>query len=486
MPRPRLSHLLTAALLLATAALVLAPRSDALGGRARVQMTVWGMPFEDRLFLDRYARRYETLTPSVAVDYRRYADVKTKYNAWHAQGRGSDLMRIEMTWYHDFVRRGLIEPLGKYIRDPRVGLPPEQLDKIPPHIRAALDVDGEIYALPMDSSVYGLYYNLDIFERYNAEHPDAPLRLPDASWTWDDLRRAAKALATHSPRGEIERRGFDFAVWAWPFLTLLAQAGGEAWSADGQTCLIDSPAGEEALRLLRAMQREDRSFAPTLGSYTAGTGADVLFGSGRTAMMLDGSWRVPNLELNYPDLRFAVAPLPKGKRRGVVTGAVMWAVSANSRHKDEAWAMLRWLVQDEQAAAYWDTLRVAPPANLAVLASPAFHATAGVLKVPGDPASGYEVPPMRPEEFNAKAAWITDAFTQDPREGRAPGFLWVSEFQFDLYNEIDRTLREFLRPGSPLSEREVLASAARSLNSLIDRTRASRGLPPVRRDPAPR
>lgn len=482
MPRPRAPHILSAGLFLATAGLVFWPGSDAVGGRTRVQMTVWGMPFEDRLFLDRYSKVYEARTPSVAVDYRRYADVKTKYNAWHAQGRGSDLMRIEMTWYHDFVRRGLIEPLNKYINDPKVGLPPGQLDKMPPHIRRALDLDGELYALPMDSSVYGLFYNVEMFERYNAEHPGSPLRMPDASWTWDDLRAAARALATHGPRGEIDRRGFDFAVWAWPFLTLFAQAGGELWSADGQTCLIDSEAGVKALKLLRAMERDDRSFAPTLGSYTAGTGADVLFGNGRTAMMFDGSWRVPNLELNYPGLRFAVAPLPRGERRAVVTGSVMWAISANSRHKDEAWAMLRWLVEDEQAAAYWDTLRVAPPANLAVLASPAFRTTSGVMKVPGDPSAGYEVLPMPPEQFQAKAAWLTGTFTPDPVEGRPPGFLWVNELQFDLFSEVDRMLREYLTPGSTLGEREALGSAARAMNGLIDRTRASRGLPPAVRN----
>lgn len=479
--RIRSSHILTAGALLLTLALVVWPGEGAFSGRTRVQMTVWGMPFEDRLFVDRYARVYERDHPGIAVDYRRYADVKTKYNAWHARGDGSDLMRIEMTWYHDFVRRGLIEPLGPYLRDAARGLPPGQLEKIPPHIRRALDVGGEIYALPMDSSVYGLFYNLDHFDAYNRDHPGAPLRMPDESWTWEDLRHAARALTVRDGDGNLSRRGFDFAVWAWPFLTFFAQAGGELWSPDGQTCLIDSPAGEKALALLRAMEREDRSFEPSLGFYTSGTGADVLFGNGRTAMMLDGSWRVPNLELNYPNLRFAVAPLPRGERPAVVTGCVMWAISTHARHKAEAWEMLRWLVADEQAAAYWDTLRVAPPANLAVLAAPAFRATAGVLKVPGNPAAGYEVLPMTAADYPARAAWLARTFDPDPATGRAPGFLWVSEYQHDVFAAVESMLREYLAPGSRLTERAALRGVADGVHALIDRTRAARGEPPVRR-----
>lgn len=476
----RPAHLLTALAAAATAATIFWPGRDTLTGRTTLRMTVWGMPFEDRLFVDRYAKPYEAAHPAIAVDYRRYADVKTKYNAWHAQGRGAELMRIEMTWYHEFVRRGLIVPLGPFIRDAARGLSAEQWGKIPPHLRRVLEVDGEVYALPMDSAVYGLYYNRAIFEEYNAEHPEAPVRYPDATWSWDDLRRTAGALTKRNASGDLVRRGFDFAVWSWPFLTLHAQAGGEIWSADGQTCLVDSPAGVKALEFLRTMQREG-SFSPTLGSYRSGTGADVLFGTGLTAMIFDGSWRAPNLELNYPGLDFAVAPLPRGEKQAVVTGSVLWAISSSARHKDEAWDLLRWLLADEQAAAYWDTLRVAPPANLAVLASDAMRSTAGVLKVPGDPSAGYDVPPMPESLYPARAAWIAEAFRVDPATGAAPGFLPAHEFQYDLNAEIDAMLRDYLAPGSKKDAAESLRGVVRSVHGLIDRTRAARGEPPVQR-----
>ena len=41
--------------------------------------------------------------------------------------------------------------------------------------------------------------------------------------------------------------------------------------------------------------------------------------------------------------------------------------------------MLRWLIAREQAQAYWDVLRVAPPASIAIVNSPALRSTAGLI-----------------------------------------------------------------------------------------------------------
>lgn len=481
----RAPTLAVALLVLATAALVSWPGEDALLGTTTIRFTIWGMPFEDRLFLDQYARGWEQRKPDVRVDYGRFADIRMKYNAWHARREGPEVMRMEMTWYPDFVRRGVIEPLGRFISDPERGLSTADLARIPPELMRLLTIDGELYALPEDSAQYGLFYNRAIFDQHNRENPDHPVAYPSPDWTWEDLRAAAKKLTRYDASGRITRAGFDFAVWAWPFLTLLYQAGGEAWSPDGLTCTINSPAGVRALEHLRLMQREDRSFDPTLAAYTAGVGADTLFATGRTAMIMDGSWRVPNLDLTAPDLDFAVAPLPRGPRDGgrpaIVCGAVLWAISAHAEHKDAAWEFLKWLVADEQAALYWDTLRVAPPANLAVVNSPAFRSTRGVLKDPDDPGAGYEVPPMPPESFPLKAQWLVYAVTPHPQTGEAPGFIISNPYLGELYDETTRMLNEFLKPGSTIPAREALDRAARSIHEVIDRDRRARGLPPVAR-----
>ena len=79
--------------------------------RGTIRFVVWGQPFEDRLFADRYARGFEREHPGIAVDYQRHADPMLKYNAWHARGTGAEVMRLRVTDYHQLVARGMLLPL---------------------------------------------------------------------------------------------------------------------------------------------------------------------------------------------------------------------------------------------------------------------------------------------------------------------------------------------------------------------------------------
>ncbi|MBL8765376.1 MAG: extracellular solute-binding protein [Phycisphaerae bacterium] len=476
---------------LASLAVVAWPLGARLGlagaARPRLLFTFWGMPFEDALYRERYARGYEAVRPGVEVDCRRFGeDLILKYNAWHAVGQGADVMRVRITDYHGMAARGMLEPLDRFIADPdpAVGLSREEIGDFPGHVWAALRVGGgegvgatgagRVYALPQDNAQFGLYYNRALFDAHNLEHPDQPVTYPDAGWTWEDLRRAARLLTRRDERGTLARAGIDFTVWSWPFLTFFAQAGGESWSADGLTCLVDGEAGVEALDFLRALAREDRSYAPRFG-YDAASGPDALFGRGRTAMYLDGSWRAPALEMQAPELDFAVAPLPRGRRSAVISGSVVWAISSNARHKEEAWRMIRWLTRPEQALAMWDALRVAPPASLRVLGSPAFRTTSGVRRADGS----VEVPAMPESMFASRAAWLLHANTPDPATGRAPGFVPVGPYQTEYESAIQRMLETTLDPSSTVPTRAALARVARAVHAVIDRDRAAKGLPPV-------
>lgn len=481
----RPSRLILAVLILATSALLLWPTRPATPDKTTLLFTVWGMPFEDRLFLDRYAKVYEQLHPEIRIDYQRYTDdIEMKYNAWHTQGRGADVMRLRITAYHGMAARGMLEPLDQWLTG-GAGLSSRQFEQFPPQlidiIRIKDDPAGTIFALPEDNAQFGLFYNRALFDGWNAAHPEDALTYPSADWTWADLRAAAKKLTVRDAAGHIQIRGLDFAVWSWPFLAFFAQAGGQLWSDDGLTCQIDSPAGIDALEFLRAMQREDRSFEPQLSGYSSGTGPDALFAAGQTAIFLDGSWRVPDIENRAPDLDFAVAPLPRGRVPAVVSGCVLWGISAHSKHKRDAWEFLKWLVDREQALTYWDTLRVAPPANLAAVESDAFTETRGVLRDAADPSKGYEVTPMPRANFEKRAAWLRYAVTPDDQTGRPPGFVPVNPYQAELEIEIQGMLNEFLRPESSLDANAALNGVAARIHQIIDRDRAAKGLPPAHR-----
>ena len=444
--------------------------------RDELEMTVWGMPFEDRLFRDVYARGFEERVQGATIRYDRYDEsIIDKYFAWHVVGRGPDVMRIRITDYHTFVARGMIADLQRFIDDPTLGLSAEEQQDFTPSIWALLEVDGSRYALPQDNAQYGLYYNRAIFARYRELHPDDPVAFPDASWTWDDLREAARKLAIVDERGNYIQYGMDFTLWSWPFMTFLAQAGGKLWDEEKAMTLIDSPAGLEALQLIVDLLPHSASMRSLSGVGSA-SGPDKLFAGGQTAMMLDGSWRAPDLERSNPGLDYAIAPLPRFREKAVVSGSVLWSISAHSDNQEMAWRMIRWMTGREMSLAYWDLLRVAPPARVSVMQSEAFRSTPGLV----DEDGRVWVHPMPREDFEAKAAWLLDAVTPDDR-GLLPGFVPVAPYQKDLEDAIDAMLKRAVSPGRTESLEELLRRAADSVHQIIDRDRRARGLPAVER-----
>ncbi|MFO0827339.1 MAG: sugar ABC transporter substrate-binding protein [Phycisphaerales bacterium] len=474
-------------LVIGTVVAIVPPRL-ARNGRDTVTMTVWGQPFEDRLYRDRYARGFEAAHPGTTVDYQRHSDIEAKYNAWHARGYGPDVMRLRVTTYHQMVARGMLAPLDEFIADPANGLSATDLAAFPRQLLDALRVDGHIYALPEDTAQYGLYYNRAIFDDYNREHPDDRIEYPNSSWTWERLRDAARKLTRRDPAsGAVLVSGFDVVIWEWPFLHFFLQAGGEPWTDDGLTTMIDSPAGVEALMFLASLVR-DGSWKPYF-SQIGGLGPNDRFQAGRVALYLDGSWMVPAFESNAPALDFAVAAPPRHRTDRSMAGAVLWGISSHARNKALGWEMIRWLVQAPQAAAYWDALRVAPPARVDFIASPAFRATSGIA----DPArpGAYFVPPMPESRYRDRAAWLAELIAPVAiREGAPPvarGYIPAGLYQGQLELEIREMLREFLQrvaageDAEPLA-RSLLERATRNVHASIDRDRAARGLPPIVRD----
>lgn len=469
--------------LVAASVLVLTPRQvrELVTGRERVLFTVWGMPFEDRLFEDVYARGFEAVEEGVEVDFRRYAEVQPKYTAWHARGVGAEVMRIGITDYHRMVERGMLLALDPYINDPERGLDVGVLEAIPAPLLEALRVDGRLYALPQDMAQYGLFYNRAIFDEYNAAHPDDPIPYPDRTWDWAMLRDAARRLTVRQTdergRESVVRYGLDLEIWQWPFMNFFAQAGGELWTDDGLTTLINSEAGVEAVEFFRTLVFEDRSFAPAFGEQQ-GAGPNARFQTGRSAMLYAGSWMAPFFQLNAPDLDFAVAPSPRGRVAAVCAGSCVWGVSVHAPNKDAAWRMVRWLVQPEQAIRYWDTLRVAPPANTDVIASPGFRSTTGIPH-PDDPGR-HLVPPMPEDKYDAYAAWLSYGTTPGP-DGEPPAFIPASLYQRELEQEIFSMLQAILRHPTEPDARAALDRVASAVHGFIDRDRSSKGLPPVDR-----
>jgi multiple sugar transport system permease protein len=132
---------------------------------------------------------------------------------------------------------------------------------------------------------------------------------------------------------------------------------------------ITDPQAMAALERLRAW-RHDEEHALTSGRSKIATGSAV-FSTGRVGMAGPfGRWVVPEYR-RIQAFDWDFAPLPRGSERANIILTVSWSISAQSKHKDDAWKLVRWLtnVEGQKAQA---RLGLAIPSNRAAAESDAF------------------------------------------------------------------------------------------------------------------
>lgn len=192
-------------------------------------------------------------------------------------------------------------------------------------------MNGKQYAIPKDIDTIGLWYNKKMFDA-------AGIAYPDDTWTWDTLYQTAKKLTKKGQYGyavdtDNNQDSYYNAIYAY---------GGNVLNDDKTKSGFDDPNTIKAMSLFSKMVNE--GIAPNLKTVSE-NGADVLFESGKVAMVTQGTWMVPAFRDNeYTAKNCDVAVLPKGPQgRVTIYNGLGWAASANGKNTDAAWSLIEYL-----------------------------------------------------------------------------------------------------------------------------------------------
>ncbi|AIE83726.1 ABC transporter substrate-binding protein [Fimbriimonas ginsengisoli] len=382
----RLLTLAALLLLIGRIAFVASPTSPKSAGVVTVEMSVWGMPFENALYTDVYIPEFERQNPGIKVRFHHFEDYPNRVLLSHAGGIAPDVMREGYETSQAWTRRGLNLPLNRFIDGPD-GI--DRKDFIP-MLWDGLAYKRETYGVPQDINILGLFYNKDLFDK-------AGLTYPDSTWTWKELKSAIDRLTIdRNGDGHPEQKGLDMGWGGATFRPFLYEAGGRVWN--GGRAVFDSPSGIEALKFYRSLMK---SYSLTRSTEDrGGLGPDKFFQNGNVAMYIDGSWMTPSISKGAPNLRFGVAPLPKGLKAMSISGSCIWGIDRDTKHPAEAWKLVKFLSSEWALKKYWQTLWVAPPSRWSALRSAEFHDVKGIPgQIPGVPT---------PEMFKDKCAWIPE------------------------------------------------------------------------------
>ncbi|KKI90011.1 hypothetical protein WQ54_23045 [Bacillus sp. SA1-12] len=418
-----------------------APKKQSSGGesgdKVKISMSVWGMPWEDALYKDIYIPEFEKQNPNIDVVFHNYTKYDDKLVTLAAGGNAPDVMRQGADTLPKFLSKGMNLPLNDYIES-------SGLDKSD-FVKTVWDIaskDGKVYALPQDEALLTLYYDPAAFK-------EAGLKEPDHNYTLDQMLKDAETLTIKKGK-KVERYGLVQAWNSFTFSNYVMAFGGSIWSKDKQSSTVNS---EEAIKALEYWKKLMVDFNLTPYQSEMGQiGPDVYFQTGKAAMFIEGTWISPSISKAAPDFKFKATSFPKGERKVVTARSVMWAVSNESKHPDEAYKLAEYLSSKEALTKYWQTLWVAPPARYSAVKSEEFKNVTGFKDIPG----------MKPEEYEDKASWIVDTFDNkwDTQE-------WIGPHQALYSNEVDNAIQSVLVDGSKVTSKEALEKAANNINKAI-------------------
>ncbi len=327
-----------------------------------------------RAFADPIEISYWMWDPNQAPVYRQCADkfekanpgikIKIKQDGWDnywttlttgfASGTAPDVFVNHISHYPEFLKSGVMVDLTDRIASDKV-----DLKAYKPGLAESWNKDGHQWGLPKDWDTIAMVFN----KKMIADAGISEDELMNLTWNPDDGGTLEKVIARltidkNGKRGD--EPGFDkanVAVFGWA-CDPPDGYGQRQWShfaASTGFTFVDKPWGgnyhyddprlAKTLTWLRDLALK-KGYAVSQ-EQVGQLGAVALFSAGRAAIAPEGSWMITSFRDNAP-FPFGFAPLPKGPegRRSMFNGLAD-SIWSGSKHKEQAWAWVKYLGSEE-------------------------------------------------------------------------------------------------------------------------------------------
>jgi multiple sugar transport system substrate-binding protein len=311
-----------------------------------ISWSFWGDPWQVEINR-RVARAFEAENPSIQVDirHRPWAEYFTWLEDQWRAGDAPDVMFLN--YIPARAPSGELEALDPYLQRDRL-----DLSDFYPRLLEQFQWQGHYYGLPRDNDTKVIFYNKDLFAQ-------AGLEPPQSGWTWADLRRTASQLTRRDPDGRPRQYGFAFEADTW-WLLFVWQNGGDLVDDPFRPTRVrlGEPQAVEAIQFLADLVHVDRS-TPPADVLLSTDRIKELFRQGKLAMALGNHAIVPALA-EEAALQWDVVGLPVGRERANLAGGAGYTMSTRSKHKDAAWALLRYLEGPKGQALFAESGVIVP------------------------------------------------------------------------------------------------------------------------------
>ncbi len=330
-------------------------------GPTEVKVSFWGTPEEIGIITEALAPwRAEHPEIKIVFEHTPYTGYISKILTRIAGGAAPDIIATEVDYFVTFATKGVLEDLTPYeLADPK------GFDKNDffPQIIDRFTYQGKLLAIPRDIAPFAcVFYNKKVFD-------EAKLPYPTDDWNWSDMLRCARELTKKDSAGRVTQYGFY--TWAWQNF-IYGNGGGLVDDVKNPTkTRLDDDRSIMGIQFFADLSNLYESMPTPTAFMNFGMGADRMFANGRIAMFLSGIWEAPQFR-NY-NFEWDVVMFPKNDKgvRAFGTGGTGYAILKSSKHKKEAWEVIKALTGPEGQRQFAKR-GLAQPARISVAKSDAF------------------------------------------------------------------------------------------------------------------
>lgn len=297
-----------------------------------VRLSGWASSPAETALLQSLLYQFTVANPGIIVKYEPITgDYRQVMLSAIATGTEPDVFYVDIGYYQEWAKSGVLLPL-----DDLMASTGTTKDMFIPSLIDSFSTDGKLYGIAKDFNTLGLFYNKDLFDK-------AGVAYPTDSWTWDDMKNAAKTI-TNLTDTKNPVYGFCDPPDAGRFPVFVLQSGGTIMNPDFSDTNLDSQQAIDAATYYTGFRADKTGATPAdLGQGWQGTD----FGMGQCAMVYEGGWLIPYMTSTFPGVKYGVARLPAGPGgKGNLIFTVSWSISANTKVPDAAWKVVEFLTNE--------------------------------------------------------------------------------------------------------------------------------------------
>lgn len=276
-----------------------------------------------------------------------------KLQTQYAAGQAPDVTLLNMDWVVPGAARGMFVDLKPYMEQDKI----DTSDYWYPFDRE-WGWHGAIYGGLLYAGGQALYVNKDLLAAAN-------LDFPDPNWTWDDLLTYARKL-TDPSKQQWGLHMADINPPTGASTSFIHGAGGTVLNEARTKCTLTEPAARKGLQFVADLILKEKVLRPPAATQ----GQEDPFSAGKIGILFGGTWDEVAIRTSSVEWDFAHIPVNKETGiRSVPRDSNAWSILSSSKHKDEAWQLIKYLIGPEAQAGLM-TLGI--PVIKSVVESPAF------------------------------------------------------------------------------------------------------------------